>query len=79
MLHWSRIRAVPRSCFLFEKVAGFERPLTNPLQNDKNAVPEINPGALAPAGQKNADAQEARQGRLTLPRKTRQFAQISLT
>ena len=23
MLHWSRIRAVPRSCFLFQKVAGF--------------------------------------------------------
>jgi hypothetical protein len=24
MLHRSRIRAVPRSCFLFQKVAGFE-------------------------------------------------------
>ena len=24
MLHWSRIRAVPRSCFLFKKVTGFE-------------------------------------------------------
>ena len=23
MLHWSRIRAVPRSCFLFQKMAGF--------------------------------------------------------
>ena len=28
MLHRSRIGAVPRSCFLFQKVAGFDRPLT---------------------------------------------------
>jgi hypothetical protein len=24
MPHWSRIRAIPRSCFLFQKVAGFD-------------------------------------------------------
>jgi len=28
MLHRSRIGAVPSSCFLFQKVAGFDRPLT---------------------------------------------------